>query len=292
MTILVVVLAVFLVLVVSAVTARRRRGDEAHSVAGYRRTLDTLAGLGGRRPSGTRRLLGGRPEGPAPTRDVSAEERAGYLGRPGPGPDPGRRWAFDDVGSGPTGTRIPGSGPRGYHIGRGLRGPARGSRSRIALAAAATLVVVLVVVVVALAHGHHPKANGAGATGSTSAGSHRTHHGTTTTTTTLPAREQPVSSTPTTAIYVAPTSTYVLTLAATTGNCWIQVTDASGKTVFAQTLTAGTRHAVTVSGSVTVLLGAPTVAAVAVDHVPTVLPTGYQSPFTMTFTPSSRSAAG
>lgn len=289
MTILVAVLAVVLVLVVAVATARRRRGSEAHTVAGYRRTLDTLAGLS--RAPGAKRLVGGRREGPPSAPDTPAEEGSGSPKSPGPGPDTSRRWAFDDVGSGSARVRSPGAGPTGRDIGRALRGASRGSRSRLAVVAA-TAVVAVVVVVVVLALGHHPKANGAGATGSKSASTHGTHHGTTTTTTTLPAREQPASSTANTATYVAPTSAYVLTLAATSGNCWMQVTDASGTTVFAQTVSAGTRHAVTVSGPVTVLLGAPTAAAVAVDHVPAVLPTGFRSPFTMTFTPSSAGATG
>ncbi len=51
---------------------------------------------------------------------------------------------------------------------------------------------------------------------------------------------------------------YSLTLAATTGECWVEATDtATGSVLFTATLLAGQSHAIAATGPVTVIAGAP-----------------------------------
>lgn len=285
MKLLVAVAAVAVVLVVFVVAMRRRHSDEAHSVAGYRRTLDTLAGIGSERSSGPAGAVGPRREhtGSAGPAGVTLEGPPAGSPSPARDPEPVRRWPSDD---GP-GRAWPGA--RGRGIGRAVPRAGRGRRFRIAVTLATTAVVVVIVAVV-LVGGHHPGSNGSaaatgGAAGSTAGGAPA--RGPDGTTTTLPAHEEPVSSTANTATYTPPTAAYAVTLAATNGSCWVKVTDAAGTVVLAETIPAGTRHSLTLNGKATVLLGAPTVITVSVDRVPAVLPSGYRSPFTMTFAPSS-----
>jgi hypothetical protein len=87
------------------------------------------------------------------------------------------------------------------------------------------------------------------------------------------------------ATYAPATTSYTLTVGASSGNCWMDVTSASGTTVLAQSLTAGTTHPLTLSGKATILIGAPTVAVLKIDNVPAVLPAGAGAPFTVTIIP-------
>ncbi len=65
---------------------------------------------------------------------------------------------------------------------------------------------------------------------------------------------------------------------------------ATGTTVWAGELSAGTVQNVQVSGTTTVQFGTPTL-TLAVDTIPVVLPTPLRTPFTATFTPSAAAAA-
>ncbi len=78
----------------------------------------------------------------------------------------------------------------------------------------------------------------------------------------------------------------MLTLAATTGSCWLTVTSSTGTVLLSQTLTAGEVKQVTNAGTTTIVVGAPTVVRVTIDHRPVVLPAGYQTPFTITLAPA------
>jgi hypothetical protein len=115
------------------------------------------------------------------------------------------------------------------------------------------------------------------------------HHATTTTTTstTLPARYTPVSSTTGSATYAPVTASYTLLVGATTGDCWVSVTEANGTTVLSQTLTPGTSRTFSMSGKTTIVIGAPSVVKVTIDDVPAVLPPGAQAPYTMVLAPAS-----
>ena len=108
---------------------------------------------------------------------------------------------------------------------------------------------------------------------------------TTSTTTALPAAYTAVSTGPSDATYAPATAAYSLSVGATSGNCWMSVTTQSGKTVFAQTLAPGTSSAIPLSGRATVLIGAPTVAALSVGGIPLQLPSGIVGPFTVTLVP-------
>jgi hypothetical protein len=87
--------------------------------------------------------------------------------------------------------------------------------------------------------------------------------------------------------------TYSLVLSATTaGPCWVQVTGAAsggsaGPVVFSATLSPGESHAISASGGVVVVAGAPNAFAATVDGVPVTLPAGVQAPVTLTFQTSA-----
>jgi hypothetical protein len=61
----------------------------------------------------------------------------------------------------------------------------------------------------------------------------------------------------------------------------------SGKVVWTGTIAAGASHSMSVSGVLVVRLGAPSDASVTMDGRPVQLPTGYRSPFDVTFEPPS-----
>jgi cytoskeletal protein RodZ len=113
---------------------------------------------------------------------------------------------------------------------------------------------------------------------------HRT--GTTSTTTTVPARFVAVTSSATTATYTPPADTYTLTLHTTVGDCWVTVSGSSGATLFSTTLAPDQSKQLSVTGAVTVIIGAPSTLVVTLDHEPVVLPSGFQTPFTMTLQPA------
>ncbi|MGH9083437.1 MAG: DUF4115 domain-containing protein [Acidimicrobiales bacterium] len=274
MPIVVAVVAIVVVVFASAWAVRRRSVGDAHSVEGYRQTLSTLQGLGARSSGRPMRLLDDEP------RDL--RRRAGPADRP-----VGRR-IVDDAGAGPAPLAGPG-------IDRAMRAvDRRGPRPHLVVLMLVALVVAAGAAVYLTGRPHHSPgaatgtSNSAGTAGH-GTGSHARHR---TTTTTVPLHYQPTTSTASTASYTMPTATYAVTLSVTSGNCWVQVTNAAGTTVFAQTLAAGTSHHLTLSGRMTVNLGAPSVVSVAVDHAPVVFPTGYRGPFTMTFVPASTSAGG
>ena len=68
----------------------------------------------------------------------------------------------------------------------------------------------------------------------------------------------PTTSTPHTATYMVAAPSYSLTIAATTGECWVEVTNtATGAVLFTTTLQSGQSHAIAATGPVTVIAGAP-----------------------------------
>ena len=76
---------------------------------------------------------------------------------------------------------------------------------------------------------------------------------------------------------------YALNLAATSGECWVDVTSSTGTVLFTATLQSGQSHAITATGPVTVIAGAPAAFAATVDGTPVTLPPGNQAPFTLNF---------
>ena len=87
--------------------------------------------------------------------------------------------------------------------------------------------------------------------------------------------------------------TYSLNLAATTGQCWVDVTNATtGSVLFTMTLTSGQAHAITATGPLTVIAGAPGSFAATVNGQPVTLPPGNAAPFTLHFQTAPATATG
>jgi len=143
---------------------------------------------------------------------------------------------------------------------------------------------------------HHKSAGSP--TTATSAPTHPTHHATgqhhataTTTTTAPPAVSPPAGASAHTATYNVAASSYSLTLAATTGECWVEATNAAtGAVLFTTTLLAGQSHAIAATGPVTVIAGAPGAFSATVNGAPVTLPPGNQAPFTLVFETASATA--
>lgn len=257
-------------------------------------------------PSGGGLVAGGRPAEPGATGPGATGRELGSAptrrSEPARRSEPTRGLVFDDHAAGDAPMAPPGTGRHGRdraisamnHRPRRLGVPI--------LVGAVVLALLGLVVWIGAQSQHHGTPPAGGRSGSTSTstssgaggGTAGTGHGTTTTTapksttttsTTLPKTYTPVTSTATTASYTPPSGTYTLTMAATTGNCWITATTAGGTSLLSQTLPAGQSKSVTTSGQVTIVVGAPSVVQVSVDHRPVVLPTGYQTPFTITLSP-------
>jgi hypothetical protein len=230
-------------------TVHRRRVDELHSVEGYRRRLDTLQHMRNR---------------PAV--------------RPGPPPDEGGE---------PHVRTLPPPPPSARARERSLA--AMNYRPRRVGGPIAAVVIVLAavgaLVYVGLQHRHHTTPTSSRTTTS-SPGHHHSHGHSTSTTTTLPKRYVAVSSSVTSATYAPASASYVLSVGATTGQCWVGVTASNGTTVLSQTLTPGTVKSLTMTGRSTIVIGAPSVVTISIDHVTVVLPAGAQAPFTVTVVPA------
>jgi hypothetical protein len=83
-----------------------------------------------------------------------------------------------------------------------------------------------------------------------------------------------------------------MTVAATSGACWVDATNSTtGATLYAGTLAAGERQSFNAASPATVIVGAPTVFVASVDGVAVVMPSGFQTPFTMSFVMSAAPAS-
>jgi len=317
----VIVVVVVVVAIVAAVARWRRGSDEAHSVENYRHTLETLQEIGGRSAGGTVRVVGRSP-GSEPGRPGPGEGEWPTTADGGDGEGGAGGVAAGGVAAGGVAA---GGRPQAYFEDPGLSGgdPVAGTSRRTqtrALSAmnrrprrlGAPIVVAVVVLAVlglvaalgARSRGPHAKAalpaarttttharsgtGGGGAGTKPTAPARRRRRTTpTTTTTTVPPKFTAVTSTATTATYVPPAGSYTVTFTTTSGACWVNVSSASGSTIMSQTLPPGTSKVVTATGKTTVILGAPSVIGITIDHEPVVLPSGYQTPFTMTLLPSA-----
>jgi Domain of unknown function (DUF4115) len=292
-------IAVVVVLgVVAAVLLARRTHDDEHSVEHYHRQLHTLEEIrahpigdsasghdsnGGVFPASAFRVSG------------SSTVRLTESGKPPVPPvppppvaNPSEPLAFDDASLEPVpATFMTGNEDRVIHSinhrPRRLGGPAA--------AVAAVLVLVVVLILTGL-HSDNSKHHGKAATSATStpttnpADTHH-HHATSTTTTTTTA-PPPVSAataaTAHTATYTVAEADYSLTVGATSGECWVEVTNtATGGVLFTTTLLSGQSHAIAATGPVTVIAGAPAVFTATVNSAPVALPPGNQAPFTLHF---------
>jgi hypothetical protein len=174
-----------------------------------------------------------------------------------------------------------------------------------AIAAVAVLIVILIVTGLHSApssttshspshshsHSHSPPGSQTGSHAGSRAG-HRPatsttvapHHPTVTSTTVPLVVSAPTSTSAQAATYTVGSANYALVLSATSGPCWLEATDTStGAMLFSGTMSAGQSHAVTASGPVTVVVGAPSVFAATVNGTAVTLPAGYQAPLTLSF---------
>jgi hypothetical protein len=310
---------VVLLLAGGALVFWRRGESETHSVDGYRHTLDTLQEIGTRTSSRSVRIIGRPGERDRAAEGDAAEDDGGEAGpTPVRGTAAGPRgYVFDDAG--PSGGLPTRPAPRVQtraltamnHRPRRLAGPiavavvvlavlglvvALGARARPPRAAAPPRGGTATSQTVALPAGQGGAGGGAKTAPSTTPPTtgmspHRSsggHTGTTpTTAAAVPTKFKALDATPTSATYAPPAASYTITITTTNGECWITVSSSSGATLMSQTLAVGVSRAVPATGVTTVILGAPSAVTITVDHEPVILPTGYQTPFHITFQPAS-----
>jgi hypothetical protein len=288
--------------VIAAALLLRRSHDDVHSVEHYHRQLHTLEEIrthpAGDSPNGRDgdTADAGAPaafpasafrvSGSSTVRLTEADRPVVPPVPPPPVANPSKPLTFDDAGPDPVPpTFMTGNEDRVIHSinhrPRRLGGP---------IAAVAAVLVLVVVLILTGLHSdatkHHAKAVGAATTPTTHPATKQKHHAPTTTTSTTapPSVSPPTATTAHTASYTVSAPTYSLTLAATTGECWVDVTDpATGAVLFTTTLQSGQSHAMTATGPVTVIAGAPAAFAATVNGAPVTLPPGTQAPFTLSF---------
>ena len=300
--------AVFVLVVAAAVALRRRSHDDEHSVRHYHRQLHTLGEM--RAPDGAptegdqaaRPVAGGRFPVSAVRVSGSSTVRLTEAGHqavpplPPPVPNSSELVTFDDAGPGPGPEPI----PRSFMTGTEDRAMHainhRPRRLGGQLAALASVAVLIAVLIVTGFHASAPahKTRGSTMTTAPSARGHagtepptRKGHGAATPATTPPLVSAPGDVSAHAATYQVASPTYALEVAATSGPCWVQVTDtATGAVPLSATLPAGQRDSVAATGSFTVVAGAPAAFAVAIDGTLVALPPGALAPFTLTFEPA------
>jgi hypothetical protein len=289
--------------VIAAVLLTRRSHDDVHSVEHYHRQLHTLEeirahptdmanGNGG----GAKADAADTAEGevfPASAFRVSGSSTVRLTGSdkpvvppvpPPPVPNPSKPLTFDDASPDPVpATFMTGNEDRVIHSinhrPRRLGGPAA--------AIGAVLVLVLVLILTGL---HSNDGKHKAATTTTHPATRQQHHETTTTTSTTapPSVSGPTAPTTHTATYTVAGAAYSLDVAATTGQCWVDVTNtATGAVLFTTTLQSGQSHTIAASGPVTVIAGAPGAFAATVNGAAVTLPPGNQAPFTLHFLTAS-----
>jgi Domain of unknown function (DUF4115) len=295
------IVAAVVVLGLAAVLLTRRMGrNDAHSVEGYHRSIHTLESINAHPavPSAVAESGPGtkssfpesaiRLAGSASVRVTDAKPAVPPVPPP-PVTNLDAPVTFDDAGPPP---------PPMVHEPVGNRDKAMGSinhRPRRLAAPATAVAGVIILVVVLLLTGSHtvaPQTHHHGGSSSTNATRPKSNPGPTVTNTTsttapqiaVPQVAVPQSSAAGSATYTVAGTNFTLAFSATTGLCWVDVTSATtGATVFEQTLLAGERHVLAVSGPVSVVIGAPTVLGVMVNGSAVALPSGFHTPFTMHF---------
>jgi hypothetical protein len=285
--------------VVAAVLMARRTRDDEHSVEHYHRQLHTLEeirthptadGANGRDGDpGVFPASAFRVSGSSTVRLTESGQPPVPPVPPPPVPNPTEPLSFDDASPEPVPpTFMTGNEDRVIHSinhrPRRLGGPAA--------AVAAVLVLVVVLILTGL-HSDNSKHHGKAATGVTSKpstthppGTHHHHAAPTTTTSTTapPAVSVATAATAHTATYTVAAADYSLTVGATSGECWVEVTNtATGAVLFTTTLLSGQSHAIAATGPTTVIAGAPAVFTANVNGSPVTLPPGNQAPFTLNF---------
>ena len=286
--------------VIAAVLLARRTHDDEHSVDHYHRQLHTLEeirthpigdGANGRDNANGRDSQGSvfpasafRVSGSSTVRLTESAMPPVPPVPPPPVPNPSEPLTFDDAGPEPVpATFMTGNEDRVIHSinhrPRRLGGPAA--------AVAAVLVLVLVLILTGL-HSDNSKHHGATSTPATTHPADTHHHRATSTTTTTTTAPPPVSAataaTAHTATYTVTEGDYSLSIGATSGECWVEVSNtATGGVLFTTTLLSGQSHVIAATGPVTVIAGAPGAFTATVNGSPVALPPGNQAPFTLHF---------
>jgi hypothetical protein len=264
-----------------AVWAFRRRGsDEMHSVAGYQHRLERLEEVR-RRQGGSVRIVGGTTPNPGtPSQPVIGED-----GRIEISSSASRRRPLDDAGELPrSGNRLPPPTyrrPRDVSIARMSHRP---RRLGAPIAAAAIVIVLVTGLAIAGAHSRTPRTTTSTTTG------HKSNTRTTQSTTTTVPKPTTFTATSTNSeggTYALPFPSYAVTFKATTGDCYIQITNAQGKVPYAQVLDAGATEQMVLTGNSEVILGAPSSITVQVDRTPVTFPTPLPAPLHLNFEASS-----
>jgi hypothetical protein len=264
-----------------AVWAFRRRGsDEMHSVAGYQHRLERLEELR-RRQGGSVRIVGST----APRSGPDPQPAVGESGRIEISSSTSRRRVTEE----PSQPSAPGRAPpttsyrrkRDTSIARMSHRP---RRLGAPIAAAAAVIVLVTGLAIAGAHSRSPK------TTTTTTAVKKAHSRTaitrpneTTTTTTVPTSFAPSSTSGTGVTYSLPFASYTVTFDATKGACYIQITNSSGSTPYAQVLNQGSTEQIVLSGTSKATLGAPSDVTIEVDRTPVTFPTPLPAPLNITF---------
>jgi len=302
----------------AAFVTRRRTHEDEHSVEGYHRQIHTLEAM--RNPSGGSGAepvpgdLNGDAPPPAPPGDGAAKTpvRSVRLAGPstvrvmGAGRTPPPPVAPPDVATAGKVTFDDALPPAPVASAKSIRNQSKAMEAmnrRPRRLAAPTLAVVCVVALIAVLlvigshkkppRPHHGSTTAASHTGT--AARHRRHASTdstsTTTTTAPPAVSLPDATSSNSAVYKVADSSFTLTLSATTGACWVDVTGGpTDASLFEGVLSAGETHTVAATVPVTLEVGAPSAFSGSVDGTDVVLPEGYQTPFTLQFVPATSTA--
>jgi hypothetical protein len=321
------VIAVVLV-ALGAVVAKltwRPNPDEAHSVRRYRTALGTMEHISDRAVRSTEGLAGTvENEGSAvgwtgtPSVHITEREAARRLPPPGPVAVPERigeelrgadgELVFDDARAADR-ARRPGFKPIApeFRSERARKQAFHAMEHRQWHWRAPTVVIVVLVVFGVLAFVGSRRSNNHSTTQTsitTVAGHQSTSHqgSPAVPSTTKPTRPTPTTTTrpPTQLIatstsaggatYSVGTSTYDIVITAS-GLCWVNAVDASsGNSIFSGTLQPGASQIIHATGATNVTMGA-SFASLSANHIPVVLPTPFQVPFTATFQPPATTAS-
>ncbi len=280
---MVVVVAVLFVVAVLAGLAfwvlRRRGSDEMHSVAGYQHRLERLEEVR-RRQLGSVRVIGGT----SPEEDQASQPVIGESGHLEISSSSSRRRMPEDSDRPRVRERrgSPTHGPR-----RDMAIARMGHRPRrlgAPIAAAVAVIVLVTGLAIAGAHSRTPSSTTQTTTGHHQGGTAGSKSTTTTTTTTPKPTTFTASSTSgSNADYPLPFASYTVVVTATSADCYVQVTNASGQVPYAAVLHAGQHQQLTLTGDATIVLGAPAYAQVEVDRTPVTFPSPVPAPLNLVF---------
>ena len=260
---------------------RRRRSDEMHSVAGYEHRRERLEELR-RRQGGSVRVIGST----APRSGPEAQPGVGEHGRIEISSSTSRRRVFDDVAPPDPGKPPPPMTYRRPPDTSIARMSHRSRRLGAPIAAAVAVIVLVTGLAIAGAHSRTPHST------TTTTIKSKKHHSTTATTgptrqttptTAVPTTFSPASTNGSGATYSLPFASYTVSFDASSGACYVQITNSSGSTPYAQTLNQGSTYQIVLSGTSEVTLGAPSDVTVQIDGTPLDFPTPLPAPLHLTF---------